>query len=144
MKNLIKKILKEERVHNECGIVYYDYQNDDRYDVHSYANVKDSVLNYTKETMDLFPNKDKVIIPTNQILYSTQNDIDINYIDELSDEVYGEKDIHIYNDNGNLFVMDGHHRICKDRMSGRDSHVYVWDNEDRELIDCIFYGIGDC
>ena len=144
MKNHIRKILKEERVHNECGIVYYDHHNDDRYNVYIYANVKDSVINYTKETMDLFPNKDKVIIPTNQILYSTQNDIDINYIDELSDEVYGEKDIHIYNDNGNLFVMDGHHRICKDRMSGRDSQVYVWDNEDRELIDCVFYGIGDC
>jgi hypothetical protein len=32
----------------------------------------------------------------------------------------------------------------KDRMRGRDSKAYVWDNEDKELIDCIFYGIGDC
>jgi hypothetical protein len=25
-----------------------------------------------------------------------------------------------------------------------DSMVYIWDKNDAELIDCIFYGIGDC
>jgi hypothetical protein len=24
------------------------------------------------------------------------------------------------------------------------SMVYIWDKNDAELIDCIFYGIGDC
>ena len=58
--------------------------------------------------------------------------------------MYEQSDIHLLDINGDLFIMDGHHRICRDRMSGRDSQVYVWDNEDIELIDCIFYGIGDC
>jgi len=143
MKSIIRRILKEERVHNECGMVYYDYYTGDSFsDIEN--NVRDMVLYYTEDLMDLFYNKDKVTIPTNQILYSRQEDIDLDYVYGLSDEVYGEKDIHLYNVNGDLFVIDGHHRLCKDRMRGRDSKAYVWDNEDKELIDCIFYGIGDC
>ena len=123
------------------GIIYYDSTHDDN--LIEYSNLRDSVVNYSEETLELIK-KDKETIPINQKLYSTQDYIDLDYVYGLNDEVYEQSDIHLLDINGDLFIMDGHHRICRDRMSGRDSQVYVWDNEDKELIDCIFYGIGDC
>ena len=143
MKSIIRRILKEQygEGHDECGIIYYDSTHDDN--LIEYSNLRDSVVNYSEETLELIK-KDKETIPINQTLYSTQDHIDLDYVYGLNDEVYEQSDIHLLDINGDLFIMDGHHRICRDRMSGRDSQVYVWDNEDKELIDCIFYGIGDC
>tara|TARA_R110002020_G_scaffold346320_2_gene560162 strand:- start:3707 stop:4138 length:432 start_codon:yes stop_codon:yes gene_type:complete len=143
MKSTIRRILREQygEGHDECGIIYYDSIHDDN--LIGYSNLRDSVVNYPEETLELIK-KDKETIPINQTLYSTQDYIDLDYVYGLNDEVYKQSDIHLLDINGDLFIMDGHHRICRDRMSGRDSQAYIWDNNDMELIDCIFYGIGDC
>jgi len=140
---IVKRVILKEQYgegHDECGIIYYESIDDEFID---YYNLRDSVVNYPEKTLEVIP-KDKQTIPINTTLYSTQDYIDLDYVYKLEGESYDKSDIHLLNVNGQLWVIDGHHRICRDRMSGRDSQVYIWDNDDIELIDCIFYGIGDC
>ena len=143
MNSTIKRILREQygEGHNECGIIYYeDSSYDDSLIGH---NIRDSVVNHPEETLELI-NKDKQIIPIDKTLYSTQDYIDLDFVYGLNDEVHGQSDIHLLDINGDLFIIDGHHRVCRDRMGGRDSQAYIWGDNDITLIDCVFYGIGDC
>jgi hypothetical protein len=103
--------------HKDCGIIY---EPELKKDLES-TNIFDMVVNY-----------------------SVQKNIDMDYVEDMSDETYDKSYIHLYKHNGKLIVIDGHHRLCRDRMNDNDSMVYIWDKNDAELIDCIFYGIGDC
>lgn len=148
MKNLIRKILREEysEGHRECGITYYEDIDDEVF--FPYINLLDSIVNYSEETEDFFKTKEKVSLPTNIPLYTKQDYIDLDYVSLIDDNIYEESDIHVVRINDMLWILDGHHRLCRDRMNGNPSNVYLWDeNNDKELIDtinCIFYGIGDC
>jgi len=143
MKSTIKRILKEQygEGHNECGIIYDESMDDEVF--FPYLNLIDSVVNYPKETLELI-GRDKETISINTKLYSKQDFIDLDYVYKLEDDVYDVSDIHLLNLNEQLWVMDGHHRICRNIMSGRDSQAYIWDKDDMELINYIFYGMGDC
>ena len=146
MKNLQEQISRIQEMmgvinesHSGCGIIY---EPELKKDLES-TNIFDMVVNYRDELIDTLKPKKQRLSPTKKV-YSVQKDINMDYVNDMSDETYDKKDIHLYKHKGKLIVIDGHHRLCRDRMNDNGSMVYMWDKNDAELIDCIFYGIGDC
>jgi hypothetical protein len=125
--------------HKDCGIIY---EPELKKDLES-TNIFDMVVNDSNELIHTLNPKKQRLSPTKKVC-SVQKDINMDYVNDMSDETYDKKDIHLYKHKGKLIVIDGHHRLCRDRMNDNDSMVYIWDKNDAELIDCIFYGIGDC
>jgi hypothetical protein len=125
--------------HKDCGIIY---EPELKKDLES-TNIFDMVVNDSDELIHTLNPKKQRLSPTKKV-YSVQKNIDMDYVEDMSDETYDKSYIHLYKHNGKLIIIDGHHRLCRDRMNDNDSMVYIWDKNDAELIDCIFYGIGDC
>ena len=109
------------------------------------TNTWDSSVAYwleTKEQLGLEPS-DKVEISPDEVIYSTQGKVDMSIVDKMSDEQYSEGDIVIADYKGKKWIFDGHHRMIRDRKSGRPSMVYILDEDNVDFINRIIYGEGD-
>ncbi len=90
----------------------------------------------TQEAMDYY---EKEKISKDTPLYTNQEWVSGTFISDMTDDVYGEGDIKIVEDEkGRLWVQDGHHRLIYDRMNGRDSMAYVIPHEDFDEIRWMF------
>ncbi len=90
----------------------------------------------TQEAMDYY---EKEKISKDTPLYTNQEWVSGTFISDMTDDVYGEGDIKIAEDEkGRLWVQDGHHRLIYDRMNGRDSMAYVIPHEDFDEIRWMF------
>lgn len=125
----------------EWNIIYSPDKFDD-----DLINTQDSAVAYweeTKEQLDL-SSTDRISIPYNQVLYTTQEGVDKNIVDNMDDEEYDEGDIVLVKDKEDrMWVLNGHHRLCKDRSNKKDSLVYLIDDEQIDFINRIIYGEGD-
>ena len=109
------------------------------------TNTWDSVVAYWEETKEELGLKssDKVEISPDEVIYSTQGKVDMSIVDKMSDEQYSEGDIVIADYKGKKWIFDGHHRMVRDRKSGRPSMVYILDEDNVDFINRIIYGEGD-
>ena len=109
------------------------------------TNTWDSAVAYwfeTKEQLGLEPS-DKVEISSDEVIYSTQGKVDMSIVDKMSDEQYSEGDIVITDYKGKKWIFNGHHRMIRDRKSGRSSMVYILNEDNVDFINRIIYGEGD-
>jgi len=105
-------------------------------------NIHDTALNYWDETLD-FMSYEKVMVPRDKTLYTTQRWVSGTFLDNLSSDpsVYYTSDIILAEDSaGRLWVMDGHHRVVHDRGAGRDFMAFVVPFSDVAEIGRTFYG----
>jgi hypothetical protein len=125
----------------EWNIIYSPDKFDD-----DLTNVQDSAVAYWEETkseLDLLPEY-RIYIPYDKVLYTTQEGVDKNIVDNMSDKEYDEGDIVLVKDKEDrLWVLNGHHRLCKDRSNKKDSLVYLIDEDGVDFINRIIYGEGD-
>lgn len=107
------------------------------------VNAHDSAVNYWEETQD-YLQLGKVPINKDEILHTTQEYVSGTFIKGMSDEIYTQGDVIIGVDaEGKKWVLDGHHRLVYDRMSGRDTNVYLLEKESLRFINEMIYGEGD-
>lgn len=141
LKQTIKRILREELTdRSDCNIAYVPEQQSK---LDRFSNLWDMVVNDIDELLDTFE-MEKELLPKEIKVYSVQEKFDIGYVKGMDDERYIKSDITLFKYKNKLYIIDGHHRLCYDRINNKDSYVYIFDKDDSELIDCLFYGIGDC
>lgn len=87
--------------------------------------------------------EDRVRIPVDEVVYSTQGVVDMSVVDDMDDDEHSEGDIVIVDYQGRKWLLDGHHRMVRDRKMGRPSMAYVLDEDDVDFINRIVYGEGD-
>jgi hypothetical protein len=137
----IRRILREElNDRGDCNIIYVSEQLSK---LDRFSNLWDMVVNDIDELVDNFK-MEKELLPKDITVYSVQKNFDIEYVKGMDDERYNKSDISLFKYKNKLYIIDGHHRLCYDRINNKDSYVYIFDKDDSELIDCLFYGIGDC
>jgi len=137
----IRRILREElNNRSDCNIMYVPEQYSKLY---RFSNLWDMVpndINELEEALQL----EKELLSKEITVYSVQKNFDVDYVKRMDDERYNKADISLFKYKNKLYIINGHHRLCYDRINNRDSYVYIFDKDDSELVDCIFYGIGDC
>ena len=141
LQEFIRRILREElndRV--DCNIIYVSEQLSK---LDRFSNLWDMVVNDIYELVDNFE-MEKELLPKEIKVYSVQEKFDIEYVKGMDDERYNRSDISLFKYKNKLYIIDGHHRLCYDRINNRDSYVHIFDKDDSEIVDCIFYGMGDC
>ena len=124
----------------DCNIMYVPEQYNILY---RFSNLWDMVpndINELEEALQL----EKELLSKEITVYSVQKNFDVDYVKRMDDERYDKSDISLFKYKNKLYIIDGHHRLCYDRINNRDSYVYIFDKDDSEFVDCIFYGIGDC
>ncbi len=137
----IRRILREElNNRGDCNIMYVPehFSKLDRF-----SNLWDMVVNEIDELIEV-SQLEKELLPKDITVYSVQEKFDIEYVKRMDDERYNKSDISLFKYKNKLYIIDGHHRLCYDRINNRDSYVYIFDKDDSQIVDCIFYGIGDC
>jgi hypothetical protein len=137
----IRKVLREElNNRGDCNIMYVpeQYSKLDRF-----SNLWDMVVNEIDELIEV-SQLEKELLPKDITVYSVQEKFDTDYVKRMDDERYNKSDISLFKYKNKLYIIDGHHRLCYDRINNRDSYVYIFDKDDSQIVDCIFYGIGDC
>ena len=106
-------------------------------------NIHDSVVNYWGETQDVF-HYEKEELDKNKTLFSTQKYVSKTFIDNINDDIYNKSDIILCEDKrGNLWLLDGNHRLIYDRINLKNSFVYIIPFSDVKEIDYLFYSIDD-
>ena len=137
----IRRILREElNNRGDCNIMYVPEQYNKLY---RFSNLWDMVpndINELEEALQL----EKELLSKEITVYSVQKNFDVDYVKRMDDERYNKADISLFKYKNKLYIINGHHRLCYDRINNRDSYVYIFDKNDSEIVDCIFYGIGDC
>ena len=137
----IRRILREElNNRGDCNIMYVPEQYSKLY---RFSNLWDMVpndINELEEALQL----EKELLSKEITVYSVQKNFDVDYVKRMDDERYNKADISLFKYKNKLYIINGHHRLCYDRINNRDSYVYIFDKNDSEIVDCIFYGIGDC
>ena len=137
----IKKVLREElNNRGDCNIMYVPEQFSK---LDRFSNLWDMVVNEIDELIEV-SQLEKELLPKDITVYSVQEKFDIEYVKRMDDERYNKSDISLFKYKNKLYIIDGHHRLCYDRINNRDSYVYIFDKDDSQIVDCIFYGIGDC
>jgi hypothetical protein len=137
----IKKVLREElNNRGDCNIMYVPEQFSK---LDRFSNLWDMVVNEIDELIEV-SQLEKELLPKDITVYSVQEKFDIEYVKRMDDERYNKSDISLFKYKNKLYIIDGHHRLCYDRLNNRDSYVYIFDKDDSQIVDCIFYGIGDC
>ena len=137
----IRRILREElNNRGDCNIMYVPEQLSK---LDRFSNLWDMVVNDIDELKETFQ-LEKELLPKDITVYSVQEKFDTEYIKRMDDDRYNESDISLFKYRNKLYIIDGHHRLCYDRINNRDSYVYIFDKDDSQIVDCIFYGIGDC
>ena len=107
-------------------------------------NTHDTVINYLEETEEYISLDDKIIIPKDKILYSSQEFVSGTFINNITEEEYNSGYIFIAEDEkGDWWVLNGHHRLIYDRIHNRNSKAIFIPMETTKEIDYIFYGVGD-
>lgn len=107
------------------------------------VNAHDSAVNYWEETQD-YLQLSKVPINKDEILHTTQEYVSGTFVKGMSDEIYTQGDVIIsVDDEGGKWVLDGHHRLVYDRISGRDTNVYLLEKDSLRFINEIIYGEGE-
>jgi len=137
----IRRILREElNNRGDCNIMYVPehFSKLDRF-----SNLWDMVVNEIDELIEV-SQLEKELLPKDITVYSVQEKFDTDYVKRMDDERYNKSDISLFKYKNKLYIIDGHHRLCYDRINNRDSYVYIFDKDDSQIVDCIFYGIGDC
>jgi len=142
LRESIKRILREELLNDmgDCNIIYIPEQFNK---LERFGNLWDMVVNDIDELIETLQ-LEKQSLPKDITVYSVQKKFDIEYVKRMDDERYDKSDISLFKYKNKLYIIDGHHRLCYDRINNRDSYLYIFDKDDSELIDCLFYGIGDC
>ena len=141
LKESIRRILREElNNRSDCNIIYVPEQQSK---LDKFSNLWDMVVNDIYELEETFELK-KELLPKDITVYSVQKKFDTEYVKRMDDERYDKSDISLFKYKNKLYIINGHHRLCYDRINNRDSYVYIFDKDDSEFVDCIFYGIGDC
>lgn len=137
----IKKVLREElNNRGDCNIMYVPEQFSK---LDRFSNLWDMVVNEIDELIEV-SQLEKELLPKDITVYSVQEKFDTDYVKRMDDERYNKSDISLFKYKNKLYIIDGHHRLCYDRINNRDSYVYIFDKDDSQIVDCIFYGIGDC
>ena len=137
----IRRILRKElNNRGDCNIMY-DPEQLSKLD--RFSNLWDMVVNEIDELIEV-SQLEKELLPKDITVYSVQEKFDIEYVKRMDDERYNKSDISLFKYKNKLYIIDGHHRLCYDRINNRDSYVYIFDKDDSQIVDCIFYGIGDC
>ena len=137
----IRRILREElNNRSDCNIMYVPEQYSKLY---RFSNLWDMVpndINELEEALQL----EKELLSKEITVYSVQKNFDVDYVKRMDDERYNKADISLFKYKNKLYIINGHHRLCYDRINNRDSYVYIFDKDDSQIVDCVFYGIGDC
>lgn len=150
MKRLIKTILRKflnENIGDERrGIGNYLRTEDYKIFIKklpSYLiNIHDSAVNYWDDTQDVF-HYEKEELDRNKNLFSTQKYVSKTFIDNIDKDIYDKGDIILSEDkNGDLWILDGHHRLIYDRINLKNSFVYIIPFADIKEIDYLFYNIN--
>ena len=137
----IRRILREElNNRSDCNIIYVPEQQSK---LDRFSNLWDMVVNDIDELKETFQ-LEKELLSKEITVYSVQKNFDVDYVKRMDDERYDKSDISLFKYKNKLYIINGHHRLCYDRINNRDSYVYIFDKNDSEIVDCIFYGIGDC
>ena len=137
----IRRILREElNNRGDCNIMYVPEQFSK---LDRFSNLWDMVVNEIDELIEV-SQLEKELLPKDITVYSVQEKFDIEYVKRMDDERYNKSDISLFKYKNKLYIIDGHHRLCYDRINNRDSYVYIFDKDDSQIVDCVFYGIGDC
>ena len=106
-------------------------------------NIRDSAISYWEDTLDIFQYEKEKLDKSKQVL-TTQRYVSKTFIDSLTPETYEKSDIILVEDEDkNLWIMDGHHRLIFDRLNGKDSEVYIIPFDDIEEIDNTWYSSDD-
>ena len=106
-------------------------------------NIHDSVVNYWEETQEVF-HYEKEKLNRKKNIYSTQKYVSKSFIDSIDDNIYNKSDIVLCEDKkGDLWILDGHHRLIYDRMNLKNSFVYIIPFDDVKEIDDVFYNMTD-
>lgn len=106
-------------------------------------NIQDSAVNYWEETQDVF-HYEKEELDKNEPLFSTQKYVSKSFIDSINYDIYNKGDIILCKDKtGNLWLLDGHHRLIYDRINLKNSFVYIIPFDDFKEIDYLFYNSDD-
>ena len=106
-------------------------------------NIQDSAVNYWEETQDVF-HYEKEELDKNKPLFSTQKYVSKTFIDNINYDIYNKGDIILCEDKtGNLWLLDGHHRLIYDRINLKNSFVYLIPFDDIKEIDYLFYSSDD-
>ena len=106
-------------------------------------NIHDSVVNYWEETQDVF-HYEKEELNKNKNLFSTQKYVSKSFIDSINVDIYNKGDIILCEDKtGNLWLLEGHHRLIYDRINLKNSFVYIIPFDDVKEIDYLFYSSDD-
>ena len=97
MKNLQEQISRIQEMmgvinesHSGCGIIY---EPELKKDLES-TNIFDMVVNYRDELIDTLKPKKQRLSPTKKV-YSVQKDINMDYVNDMSDETYDKKDTRV-------------------------------------------------
>ena len=108
-------------------------------------NIHDTatVSKYWDDALDTF-SFEKTELDKNKILFSTQKYVSKTFIDTITNDIYNKSDIIVAEDqNGNYWLLNGHHRLIYDRINSRNSFVYIISYSDVKEIDDVFYNEDD-
>jgi len=106
-------------------------------------NTHDTVLNYWEDTVEYLA-FDTVTVPKDKLLYSNQDYVSGTFINDMTEEKYKEGDIFIAEDEeGDWWILDGHHRLIYDRIHNRDSKAIFISMESTKEIDDFFYNLEE-
>ena len=92
----VRRVLGGEKVNTDLSGVSKEPEL--KKDLES-TNIFDMVVNDSDELIHTLNPKKQRLSPTKKV-YSVQKDINIDYVNDMSDETYDKSDIHLYKHNG--------------------------------------------
>ena len=118
----------------ECNIRYKGkIFDDDLIDIH------DTIMNYWGETQEMLK-LPRTRLPKERTLFSNQDYVSRSFVENMTKAQRAAGDIYVVKDHdGELWIIDWHHRLCYDRMHGLDSRVFLIDRDSVEAIKDMFY-----